>query len=270
MDVQSLGCRTDLIFPEFDGTITDRGDYLSVRSPLSPTFYWGNFLLFARPPGPGDLDTWRDLFRREIGGPPDTQHMAFTWDSPAGEQGAVEAFVEAGFNLESNVVQVARALRLPPRAATDVIIRPLRSDAEFDEVIEQQVLSREPEHEESGYRTFRKNMMERYRRMDAAGRGHWYGAFLGERLVADLGVFHDGRGLGRYQSVETHPEFRNRGIAGRLVFEAGRQAMAEHGLHTLVIIAEADSSPARIYASAGFLPVEKNVGLLWWDKGSAA
>ena len=49
MEVKSLGCRTDLIFPKFDGIITDRGDYLVVRSPLNPTFYWGQ-LPALRPP----------------------------------------------------------------------------------------------------------------------------------------------------------------------------------------------------------------------------
>lgn len=56
MQVRSLGYRTDLIFPAFDGQITDRGDYLVVRTPSNPTFYWGNFLLFDRPPGDGDFE----------------------------------------------------------------------------------------------------------------------------------------------------------------------------------------------------------------------
>ncbi len=270
MDVKSLGCRTDLIFPKFDGIITDRGDYLVVRSPLNPTFYWGNFLLFARPPQAGDLDAWRDLFAREVGRPPETKHMAFTWDSPEGEEGFVDPFVAAGFNLEHNVIQVSKTLQPPPRLASGVMIRPLQGDAEFTEVIEQQVLSRDEGHEEGGYRTFRTCMMDRYRRMEQAGLGHWYGAFLEGRLVADLGVFHDGRGLGRYQSVETHPDFRRRGIAGRMVYEAGRQAMAEHGLDTLVIIAESDSGPSRLYELAGFKAVEKNVGLLWWESTPAS
>ena len=56
------------------------------------------------------------------------------------------------------------------------------------------------------------------------------------------------------------------GIAGTLVYEAGRRAMLEHGLDTLVIIAETDSSPSRLYESVGFRPAEKTVGLLWWDR----
>jgi hypothetical protein len=39
MKVQSLGYRTDLIFPTFEGQITDRGDYLVIRTPSNPTFY---------------------------------------------------------------------------------------------------------------------------------------------------------------------------------------------------------------------------------------
>jgi predicted GNAT family acetyltransferase len=84
-------------------------------------------------------------------------------------------------------------------------------------------------------------------------------------LVADLGVFHDGRGLGRYQAVETHPDFRRRGIAGTLVYEAGRRAIAEHGLQTLVIIADEDGDPSRLYQAVGFAPTEKDVGVLWWE-----
>ena len=270
MKVTSLGCRTDLIFARFDGILTDRGDYLVVRSPLSPTFYWGNFLLFDHPPGPGDFDTWHALFAREVGRPPVTTHQAFTWDSPEGDEGLVQPFIEAGFSLERNVVLLSRELGLPARAAADVTVRPLSTESEFAQVLEQQVLSRDEGHAEGAYRTFRTHMMQRYRRMEKAGLGHWYGAFLGPHLVADLGIYHDGRGLGRYQSVETHPDFRRRGVAARLVYEAGRRATLEHDLSAIVIIAEADSGPSRLYESAGFKPVEKNVGLLQWTRTEAA
>jgi hypothetical protein len=50
MQVTSLGFQTDLALRVLEGAeITDRGDYLVVRTPDNPTFYWGNFLLLARP-----------------------------------------------------------------------------------------------------------------------------------------------------------------------------------------------------------------------------
>ena len=55
-----------------------------------------------------------------------------------------------------------------------------------------------------------------------------------------------------------------------MVYEAGRQAIAEHGLHTLVIIAESDFGPSRMYELAGFKAVENNVGLLWWESTPAS
>ena len=67
MNIQSLGYRTDLVYPRFDGEVIDRGDYVVIRTPSNPTFPWGNFLLFAQPPVAGDLDQWRRLFAEEIG-----------------------------------------------------------------------------------------------------------------------------------------------------------------------------------------------------------
>jgi GNAT superfamily N-acetyltransferase len=125
------------------------------------------------------------------------------------------------------------------------------------------VICREPEHEEAAFRKFRERQMARYRKMIGANLGDWYGAFIDRRLVADLGIFCR-EGLGRYQTVQTHPDFRRRGIAGMMVFEAALQAKEKFNLHTLVIIAEEDSAPGRLYQSLGFDPVERQVGLEWW------
>lgn len=265
MNVESLGYRTDLIFPTLDGEILDRGDYLVVRTPTNPTFYWGNFLLFSHPPREGDLKAWRDLFALEVGAPPEAEHQVFGWDSPEGEEGVIQPFLEAGFRLVRNVVLTSSEPRSPARPSSLVTIRALRTESDWEQAVENQVVCREPEFEEDGYRVFRKQQMARYRRMVASGHGDWYGAFFEGQLVADLGLFHHD-GVGRFQSVETHPDFRRRGIAGTLIFEAGRQARADYDLHTLVIVAEQASSPARLYEALGFQPTEKQVGLEWWPE----
>jgi ribosomal protein S18 acetylase RimI-like enzyme len=262
VQIRSLGYQTDLIFPTFDGEIVDRGNYLVVRTPSNPTFYWGNFLLFSSPPAQGDFAKWRKLFASEIGAPPHVEHQAFGWDSLKGETGCVDPFLKAGFALNLDLVLTAATLRPPAWPAHSVVVRALESDMDWHQALDLQMACREEGHDEVGYRVFRERAMERYRRMSDAHRGHWYGAFVDGRMVADLGIFHrDGRG--RFQSVETHPDFRRRGIAGTLIYTAGGRAMAEHGLHTLVIVAKADSAPARLYQSLGFLPREKSAGMLW-------
>jgi hypothetical protein len=49
----SLGWRSHLIFPRFDGHVTAREHYLLVRTPHDPTYWWGNFLLFDHAPREG-------------------------------------------------------------------------------------------------------------------------------------------------------------------------------------------------------------------------
>ena len=46
MEIRSLGYRTDLMVRAREGSLVeDRGDYLVIRSPGNPAFWWGNFLL---------------------------------------------------------------------------------------------------------------------------------------------------------------------------------------------------------------------------------
>jgi ribosomal protein S18 acetylase RimI-like enzyme len=263
MKIQSLGYRTDLFFPTFDGQIIDRGNYLVIRTPSNPTFYWGNFLLFSQPPREGDMGVWRNLFAREIGIPPDTEHQVFGWDSPNGELGVIQPFIDAGFRLDRNVVLISRQPSNPNNPSNFVRIRPLKTESDWEQAVENQVVCRELEFEEGEYRDFQKMQMARYRTMSRSGHGDWYGAFIEQRLVADLGLYHH-EGVGRFQSVETHPDFRRRGIAGTMIVEASRQAMEKYSLHTLVIVASQDSDPAHLYTSLGFELTEKQVGLEWW------
>jgi hypothetical protein len=162
--VHSLGYRTDLIFARFDGRIIDRGDFLVVKTPTSPSFYWGNFLLFTYPPGRGDDVRWRQLFAREIGAPPAYQHQTFGWESQEGT-GVVQPFLDAGFHLNQNVVMAASTPQWPSKVADFVTIRPLEAEAEWSQAIDNQVVCREAGHEESSYRLYCERQMTRYRKM---------------------------------------------------------------------------------------------------------
>jgi ribosomal protein S18 acetylase RimI-like enzyme len=265
MKIQSLGYRTDLFFPTFDGQVIDRGDYLVIRTPTNPTFYWGNFLLFSQAPQEGDIDKWRNLFAQEIGNPPEIEHLVFGWDSPEGEEGVIQPFLEAGFRLVRSVVLTSNEPHTPMGPSGFVSIRPLKTEADWGQAVENQVVCRELEFEEGDYREFRKKQMARYRKMSTSGHGDWYGAFIEGKLVADLGLYHQD-GTGRFQDVETNHHFRRRGIARTMIVEASRQAKEKYNLHTLVIVAEEDSSPAGLYTSLGFDFAEKQLGLEWWPR----
>ena len=99
LDELSLGWRTDLIFPRFDGELLQRSDCLVVRTPHNPTFWWGNFLLFDHAPRAGDAARWLAAFDAEIARPQQqSRHLAFGIDASDAFE-LPRDFVDAGLTL---------------------------------------------------------------------------------------------------------------------------------------------------------------------------
>lgn len=269
MELQSLGLKTEMIFHRFDGFVLDRGDYVVVRTPSIPGFYFGNLLLFFHAPKQGSMAEWVELFRKEFADIPAVKHTTFLWYSPAEGIGDISEFQAAGYQVDFSVVLTASSVHAPKKINTEVEIRPISTDAEWNQVIENQILSKASDFRDAEYRLFKQKQMARYRAMAEQGLGLWFGAYLGDRLVGDLGIYHDGT-LGRFQSVETHPDFHRRGICGALVFHTAQYALREWGLKKLVMIADENYHAAKIYESVGFAQENKEYSAFWWDKKRAA
>ncbi|SMB83213.1 GNAT family N-acetyltransferase [Deinococcus hopiensis] len=263
LNLHSLGYRTDMIFARFHGKVEDLGDAVCIAHPESPGFYFGNLLVFRHPPQAGDRSRWEALFAQHVGAPPQTRHRLFGWDVPATREADVQDFLDAGYHLEESLVMAAPRLHAPPRLNTQAEYRPLRdTDEEWQAAVENQVAGREEGHDEARYRAFKTSQFRGYRAMARAGLGFWYGAFLEGRLAADLGVFFDGTGLLRYQSVTTHPDCRRQGLCGALTFLAGQHAQNHFGARELVIVADDHAEAKRVYASVGFQEAERQQLLL--------
>ena len=260
MQVTSLGFRTDLALRVLEGAeITDRGDYLVVRTPDNPTFYWGNFLLLAGWPGPGTGNSWLARFAAEF---PHAGHIALGVD--AGVDGAEPAevppeFLAAGLKFERATVLSCAEVQSPPHQNTEAEIRPLESDDDWEQ-------SRDLGIRCFGYDgSYLERRARARRRLTRAGRAAWFGAFTGGRLLAQLGVCDVGTGLARYQDVETDPAARRRGLAGTLVWRAGRYAAEAFGAGTLVIVADPAEGAIRIYRACGFADQQ---GQFSFERGS--
>jgi GNAT superfamily N-acetyltransferase len=89
------------------------------------------------------------------------------------------------------------------------------------------------------------------RKQIADGLGDWFGAFDGDLLVGQMGMFHDAT-VARFQSVETRASHRRRGICAALLGHVSGWAAARAPQATQVIVAEADSDAGRLYRWAGF------------------
>lgn len=268
MELKSLGVKTDLFFNEFDGEVRDRGDYMVAKRPQSPNYFWGNFLIFPKPPKKGDLSRWKELFQKELSSH-SKHHFSFAWDSPSGEQGNVQEFLENGFEIDDGLILTAKKVIRPSRFCEDAEVRPLLTDKEWKEatLIQHDAIEHDGAEDISieSYKNFYTEQMSLYRKLSERGLGHWFGAFLDGKVVAGLGLFWN-HGVGRFQIVTTHPDYRRRGVCGRLVYDAAEYGFKKKGLQTLVMCADEDYHAAKIYESCGFQPTEKQIGICWWDK----
>jgi GNAT superfamily N-acetyltransferase len=235
--------------------IDDRGGYLAIRSPQNPSHWWGNYLLLAAPPEPGQAGEWLAAFAAEF---PAAKHVALGVDVI--EIGAVDVdeFAAAGLRLERSAVLTATAVGEPPHPNFTAAYRELSGADDWRQAADlRAVLS---EGEPGGEPSFLMGRLASERALTEAGHGSWFGAFVDGQLVAQLGLVTDGSGIARYQTVETHPQWRRQGLGGTLVWRAGQHGLDNLGANMLVMAADPAYVAIRVYRSVGFVDAEAQIG----------
>ena len=257
MEIKSLGYRTDLLLLELTGSVFhDAGEYVVIRTPANPGFWWGNFLLYRTPFAPGDAKARVETFRREF---PAAKHVALGIDSTDAEIGAVDELVEAGFTVDRDVVMTASEVIPPRRPNEEATYRLLAGDGDWEQLV-QQTLATATMKVDVAYEEFTRRRLAGRRELVEAGHGKWFGAFDGDRLQSSLGLMFDGKGLARFQNVQTSPEDRGRGLASTLVHRASTYGLTEGGARTLVMVADPEYLAIRIYRALGFTDSETQSG----------
>jgi ribosomal protein S18 acetylase RimI-like enzyme len=253
VDVTSLAYQTDLAVLQLGGTqVEDRGDYLVVRSAHNPTHWWGNFLLLAHPPV-AEAWQWLDRFAAEF---PTAEHVALGVDGTRGTATDLRWFADHGFTVDVSTVMTATAVHEPAHPNVHATCRTLSSPEDWAQSVELRMRCREPAHEPVAYRGYVTAQAQTNRRLADAGHGAWFGAFLDDRLVAQLGLVSTKTGVARFQSVETDPEYWRRGLAGSLVCHASRYGLDELGASVLVMVADPDYFAIDLYRAVGFSATE--------------
>jgi ribosomal protein S18 acetylase RimI-like enzyme len=259
--VRSLGFRTDLALRRLAGaSVEGRDGYVVVRTPRNPGFYWGNFVLFPQPPRGDEAAGWLDVFTAEF---PTAAHVAIGVDGTDGALGDAGPLAAAG--LTATVTQVLTADRLGPPWRVDPAAhpRPLAGDDDWEQLVRLRYDIEETADEVE--RQFVVRRVREVREVVEAGHGTFVGAFVDGDLRAALGLIAVGDGVGRYQTVETHPAFRRRGLAGLLLTYAADLG-ASYGIERLVIVADPDYVAIDLYRRLGFTDVERQVE---WQRSPA-
>ena len=253
-EVTSLGFRTDLMLRRLSGAdVEDRGAYLVVRTTANPTFYWGNFLLFPAPPQRGEPAEWVSLFGREF---PDATHVAIGVDGTTGELGAAGEMRMLGLAEDVSVVLTTDRLSATDDPPEGVELRALQSDADWAQAVDYRIAV--DEDESARHRLFVERRTQELRDLAEAGRGVYVGAVVDGTARAGLGLYVED-GVARFQSVETHPQFRRRGLASALLVEAARLVSEQHIVETFVIVADPSYVAIDLYRRLGFVDNERQV-----------
>lgn len=138
---------------------------------------------------------------------------------------------------------------------------PFGDERLWEGVLDLQTANREARFAEATHRAFSRRRLDDLREHFRAGQGAWYAAVTPDtaEVVASCGVVvTDGRG--RFQAVDTARSHRRRGIASRLVVEAGRRA-ENQGAEQVVIVAETNYHALGLYESLGFERREHVLGV---------
>ena len=235
--------------------VEHRDRHVVVRTSANPTYFWGNFVLFDEPAEPGVLAPRLELFAAEF---PDAAHVAWGVDTVDGAAGAEDELVAAGFEVSRDAVLTASALQ-PLRRPAEAQLRDVETDADWEQALRLRIACADPgnPHVTEG---FLAGQVAAARTLCDRGHATWVGAFEDGELLSSLGIVSDGSGLARFQTVETHPEARRRGLARTLVHHAGRTALVR-GATRLVIVADPDYHAIGIYRALGFVESETQVQL---------
>jgi GNAT superfamily N-acetyltransferase len=242
------GWATDLAVLEHSGSnIEEHESYLLVRSPNNPGFHWGNCVFVTDPDAVNDATRWVKTFKSAF---PNANWVSVGLiQMPADQDG----WVSHGLTLEPDDVLTTRSLpRQLPLPDGYTVRRLSGQDWAQSAAASMAENLRTKKYEAQTQDRFTQAQMRTRAELSERNVGAWFGAFAGDKLVADLGIVVCGT-TARYQSVGTDEGHRRRGLASHLLGVAARWS-ADQGCDRWVIITEAANPAGRVYRSLGFAP----------------
>ncbi|PIE12074.1 MAG: GNAT family N-acetyltransferase [Rhodobacterales bacterium] len=247
MTLRSLGIASDILVGGTSQVIESHTDRMVLRTPEQPSYWFGNCVTFRGYSGDKDADI--SQFRADF---PQAPHICIQWDVPDLDADLSEWGAD-GFQIDdTDVLVLDRLIRFP--MPEGIAVRRVERAADWAQVADLQHRTgvEEDGHPEAAHLDYVERRFDAHRAASGAGRAKWFGAFDGDLLVADMGLYSDGK-IARFQSVETRPSHRGRGICAALVGEVAARAVAVH----VVMIADRNGAPGRIYRRCGFRPSER-------------
>jgi GNAT superfamily N-acetyltransferase len=249
------GWVTDIAVHELSGaSVEDLGDHVRIRTPLHPTYHWGNCILVRDADAADDPGRWLCVFREAF--------PSADWIAVGLRRMPADAAIWTAREVELDLIEVL-ATSEPPRQTplpNGYEVRRLAGD-DWEQTVRLAVAenARAGSFDPASYEAFSRVRAERVRALsnrddDVAA---FFGAFAEGVLAAHLGIVRCD-GTARYQNVLTDEAHRARGLASHLVGVAARWA-GDRGCGRWVIVTETTNPALRVYRGVGFQPDGSNV-----------
>lgn len=262
----SLGFQSEYVINHLCCSVTETHDYSVLKTPLSPSYYFGNLLALKVPLHSKTMEQWQQLFRQSFAGLPGIEHQTFTWtrEEPATSE-TLQRFIDANFAYEeTHILSLKKQnFRRPDKLNENIRLKAIESDQDWQQWHQMQMAQMGSGHNKTALTNYLKSKQLNYRELAARGHGQYLGAFTGDRLIGYAGLYHL-NGLGRFQHVHVLPEFENRKIAKTILTGLIDQSSDE--IETLVIHADEHYHATKLYQSLGFEIAERECSLCWWPE----
>jgi len=252
--MKSLELTTDLLAMKGATEIETRPDRVIQRTPGEPNFWFGNRVIFTAPPR--DAATTIAQFKADL---PEARHICIAWDIPNLPLAPVRALFDGtGVTVDEGDVLTLTGRLHPAPTPAGLTLRTFQPEDWAQSIDIGMAIAEEEGHLLADHRSYLEGRAKTRERQIEAGFAQWFGAFVGNLLVGDMGIVQDQRHI-RYQVVQTRTSHRRRGIATALLGFALDWARARAPHATPVIVADAGSDAGRLYRRAGFAPAETTV-----------
>ncbi len=229
----------------------ERDGVVICRWPDLPSYWSGNTLWLKKAPSAGTL---RGLLARHDVSfeDPRLMHASLRWTGEGLDEATAAEAAELGMEVERGLAMVLETAPAP--GSSDVEVRPLVGNPEWDAMVALNIRSDALESAggDPRYQHFKQGLRDHWWLWVHGGQATWWGAFVEGELVGCCGLVDTPWG-GRFQSVETDPAWRRRGVCSTLVAHVAGHALSEGGHDRLHLSAEPEGPARRLYEGLGFV-----------------